>query len=781
VYGSAKSDAADPAPARGPGLGPPRQRSALRPAAVVAAVYLAAHAALLPPALEDIDSINFALGLRDFDPVQHQPHPPGYPVYIALGKTSKAALERIAPASDPQATDARALSIWSALAGAACLLLLVPMLRYVSRLTGADLRPHAVPLLLVLAAAPLFWMSGLRPLSDMPGLAAALGAQVLLLRACVAGVEATRPSLAPLAIAAAAAGLAMGVRSQVLWLAAPLVVAAIVCTRRAGMVRAALAGSASAAAGALVWAVPLAWASGGLQAYLAALDGMARADFANVRMLATTPSVRALALALADTFVRPWGAPELAIVALTPAVLGGVVLLWRMPGVAGWMLLMFGPYLGMHLLFQETEHIRYGLPVVVPVAWLAAAFATFVGRRFALAAAAAMATASLLVVVPASRVYAAQPLPASAALAAALDGQRREGGVIAAHFDFARLLAVARTGPATVLPAPVFGERSQLLAYWMARGRGPVWFLANPARTDLELIDPASRQVRLRSAWALPRDWFLGGIRPARGDLVRIESPPGWVAGEGWHLTRETLILSERRGRPDATLFVRRREEPAVALLGGELVASAPGEGAAVTVTLDGHVLASVALDAASPRFSTRLAFPPGSLAGADPFVPLRVAWRAEPAGRMPRLHLTHVDLQAPDRPFWVYSHGWHDRELDPRTEREWRWTSGRADVRVHTAGFDVDMQIDGEVPIADLESPPAVTISAGGTLLRTMRPDGAFSAALRIPADVVDAAGGVLTIATDRTFVPGARTGSGDLRELGLRIYRIRVGPVTP
>jgi hypothetical protein len=90
-------------------------------------------------------------------------------------------------------------------------------------------------------------------------------------------------------------------------------------------------------------------------------------------------------------------------------------------------------------------------------------------------------------------------------------------------------------------------------------------------------------------------------------------------------------------------------------------------------------------------------------------------------------------------------------------------------------------MQIDGEVPIADLESPPAVTISAGGTLLRTMRPGGAFSASLRIPADVVDAAGGVLTIATDRTFVPGARTGSGDLRELGLRIYRMRIGPVPP
>src|SRR5512133_989668 len=55
---------------------------------VAALLYFAAHVPFLAPSLEDIDSINFALGLRHFDPALHQPHPPGYPVYMLLGHIS---------------------------------------------------------------------------------------------------------------------------------------------------------------------------------------------------------------------------------------------------------------------------------------------------------------------------------------------------------------------------------------------------------------------------------------------------------------------------------------------------------------------------------------------------------------------------------------------------------------------------------------------------------------------------------------------------------------------
>lgn len=36
--------------------------------------------------LYDLDSVNFALGMQHFDPRIHQPHPPGYFLYICLGR-----------------------------------------------------------------------------------------------------------------------------------------------------------------------------------------------------------------------------------------------------------------------------------------------------------------------------------------------------------------------------------------------------------------------------------------------------------------------------------------------------------------------------------------------------------------------------------------------------------------------------------------------------------------------------------------------------------------------
>src|SRR5438876_1235260 len=36
--------------------------------------------------LYDLDSVNFALGMRRFDPAAHQPHPPGYFLYVYLAR-----------------------------------------------------------------------------------------------------------------------------------------------------------------------------------------------------------------------------------------------------------------------------------------------------------------------------------------------------------------------------------------------------------------------------------------------------------------------------------------------------------------------------------------------------------------------------------------------------------------------------------------------------------------------------------------------------------------------
>ena len=150
--------------------------TARRALAALALIYAIAHAPFLAPSLEDIDSVNFALGVRDFDVATHRPHPPGYPVYIALGKavTAIAGLGASAPQS---MIEARALSILSLLSGLVAIACLYRVFASMSTpSSGAPGDPRApvdyvaFAATAITAACPLFWYLGVRPMSDLPGL-----------------------------------------------------------------------------------------------------------------------------------------------------------------------------------------------------------------------------------------------------------------------------------------------------------------------------------------------------------------------------------------------------------------------------------------------------------------------------------------------------------------------------------------------------------------------------------------------------------------------------------
>src|SRR3954462_3630025 len=202
----------------------------------VAGAWLLAHLPFLAPALEDIDSINFALGLHHFDPALHQPHPPGYPVFIAVGRVALAIIHGVAPGLSYVRADALALAIWSAIGGA---LAIVAAAYVFHELTIAGRpRPALRPTdeqradgiafwgAVLLALTPLFWMTGLRPMSDMFGLGVALTARALLLRGARGGRA--------LVAGAIVVGLAAGIRTQTVPLTLPLLLYAWLAQRRRG-------------------------------------------------------------------------------------------------------------------------------------------------------------------------------------------------------------------------------------------------------------------------------------------------------------------------------------------------------------------------------------------------------------------------------------------------------------------------------------------------------------------------------------------------------------------
>src|SRR5215217_5071941 len=193
---------------------------------ILAAVWLLAHLPFLSPALEDIDSINFALGLHHFDPALHQPHPPGYPVFIGVGRVALAVIHVVASGLSSVRADALALAIWSALGGAIGIVAAAALFR---EMVSERDHPAAVGFwgALLLAVTPLFWLTGLRPMSDMFGLGVAVAAQASLLRGARDGRA--------LVIGAVIAGLAAGIRTQTVPLTLPLLVYALVAQRHRGV------------------------------------------------------------------------------------------------------------------------------------------------------------------------------------------------------------------------------------------------------------------------------------------------------------------------------------------------------------------------------------------------------------------------------------------------------------------------------------------------------------------------------------------------------------------
>jgi len=769
-------------------------KTSLRFAVFLALVFLALHLPLLPVSLEDLDSINFALGLRHFDVAQHQPHPPGYPVFIALARLAR----WLVP------DEARALALVSVVSGAFAVLALWVLVvdRWAnpvgkSHAKSERQRRHAVLSVLLASTAPLFWVTAARPLSDMAGLAAALGVQALLLTA--------RAPWA-LTVGALLAGVATGIRSQVLWLTLP-VLAAVVWTRpREARRRAAVAAVAAFGVGALLWAVPLVVLSGGPSSYLRALATQGSEDFAGVAMLATRPSPRLMAAALYATLIAPWGWWFVGATVLVAALIGA----WRLGrgnrSALAWLVVLFGPYAAFHLVFQETATTRYALPLVVPMAILALHGLTGLTRGVDPGVAIVLIALCLWNGMSALVSYSAAPAPAFRVLddMAATARAGDVAPVLAMHrrqeLDMRRpIVWNGQRVPAFTahLPSPAKHEWLELVKYWNEGGRAPVWFLADPPRSDLHLIDLRAQRLQRQYRWGFDATALLGGIRPNVMDWYEIR-PPDWYLGEGWALTPETAGVANEEGRGPGRApiagWVRRRAGPVTLMIGGRNLAT-DGAQVPVNVAIDGRQVASWTV---APGFFLEFqTLDTGVLTeGGGDYAALTVSAGAAgvpaaassppgaprtPAGPTVAVAIEQFDAQPVHETVFGFGEGWQELEYNPATGRLWRWTSERAVIRLVTPPRPLVLRLAGEFETKARTA--HVTIKAGDRLVAERDVPRSFSVEISIPREVVSASGETrLSIETDQWYVPAETNWrpTADRRHLGLRLFQCDVRPAS-
>jgi hypothetical protein len=620
-------------------------------------------------------------------------------------------------------------------------------------------------------------------MSDMPGLALAIGAQALLLRR---DSPEPRGSLVercgPFGSAitgAFLAGLATGIRVQSAVLTVPVLGLVLFERRDQSLIKPIVA----FLGGCLAWGIPLVIASGGISAYLAALHTQAAEDFSWVDMLWSNPTPRHIAIGLYQALVLPWASIPLALAVAVAAAVGVLVTLlreWRTLVVIS---VAFVPYFVFHLLFQQLDTVRYALPLVVPVAWLAARSFALPGR-FSSVVAVPFVTAALIVAVPGGVAYGREPHPAFRAIADAVQrGRVQPPAAVYSHYAVRRPLQAADTGTLHVVEPPTQYEWLGPVDYWRKGGAAPVWFLADQRRTDLALIDPHSRNDVVRYRWDVEQRPELGGTRPLGVDWYRL-GVPGWFAGQGWSLTPETGGITQATSAgPDhrpIEAWVRRRPGPFHLLVGARHLGNAGDADAEVALTIDGRSIDRWPVTLADRNVLHFIDVPQG-IAGEGSFASLTIASRSLDPKRAAPMAIRQFDIQPATELIYGYGEGWHEAEYLVETGLAWRWTSERSVLRIQGPAEAVRITIRGESPLRYFDRPPTVKVTAGGATVAQFRPDADFEWSVTVPADALTRSAGAVAIETDRVYLPGPAEGTADDRHLGLRIFDLRVNPVSP
>lgn len=186
--------------------------------------------AYLSPWLEDWDSIQFALAIKDFDLVNHQPHPPGYILYIFLGRIINFFLQN----------NTLSLTFISAVLGSLSSIPFYFLAKEVSN------RKTAILTTTLFLVTPIHWVLSEVALTNIPGMFFATLTACLLYKA--------KGSKNCLLLASFLAGITLGVRFAEYSIVLSLLILVLIHRKKAIDV---IKSGVYLAAGVLAWLVPL--------------------------------------------------------------------------------------------------------------------------------------------------------------------------------------------------------------------------------------------------------------------------------------------------------------------------------------------------------------------------------------------------------------------------------------------------------------------------------------------------------------------------------------------
>ncbi len=365
--------------------------------ALGAIVVLISRLATMPKTFWEADELLFAAGVQKFDPWSSRPHPPGYPLYIGLGKFFTLFTGDPFPALV-------ALSIVASVIGFVALSI---AFRHI--LQDRDLAVCGA-LLFYFSASML--VHGTLPLSDGPAL---MFVALMLWAATAFPDRANERHAIALGLAASAA---IGTRPQLVVPVLPVFLFLLLWTRDGRKI---IAGLISFTVLSIAWFAPLMDAAGGWSKLLLWETG--QATYVVTHDAAMSRGASTTSVILSRFLAHPWGPKWIALPLAIISLFGGLVIARRSkrPFIP---LALFSI---IHFVFaiyvmDPADGARYSLPHMIGIALVIAAGLDVIRRSTQMRAApwivvAAMTVASLAYTWPIIRYRALVPSPPAAAAA----------------------------------------------------------------------------------------------------------------------------------------------------------------------------------------------------------------------------------------------------------------------------------------------------------------------------------------------------------------------------